>query len=382
MISVKDKEKCCGCEACVQICPQRCITFDEDSEGFRYPRVDTAKCVQCGLCTQVCPMLNSPKEMSSLQAFSYQSAAPKILSKSSSGGLFSALASHMLSQGGVVAGARFNERWEVEHTCVDTLDELEDLRTSKYVQSRVGHTFKEVAETLSKGRPVLFCGTPCQVAALRRFVRRNQELLTCADFICHGVPSPLVWRQWLSSTFKDSKITEINFRSKSKGWRNYHLEVRMESGDVFSFAIPDSAYTRAFSANITLRPSCYRCPMRGDHRSSDLTMADFWGLDHLMDSMQNDQGVSLAFARTEKVMKLLEDLGAVPLNYPMTELLRKNSSYAHQTPTTALRHELFSYAVKHPDTIIERLEQLTHLSPMQRRYYKICTFVRKIFGMI
>lgn len=378
------RELCCGCEACVQVCSRRCISFEEDDEGFRYPRVNASECVDCGLCSQVCPIQNVPQTVSPKGGFAYQSANQEVLFSSSSGGLFTALANQCLRQGGRVFGARFNERWEVEHTGVDTLQGVEALRTSKYVQSRVGQTFREVADTLSKGIPVLFCGTPCQVAALQRYLRKNKELLTCVDFVCHGVPSPLVWRKWLSAVFAGRKISAVNFRSKPEGWNNYHLEVRLESGEVFSYAIPDSAYTKAFSANIMLRPSCYRCQMHGEHHSSDLTMADFWGVEHVKDvaDMADNRGVSLAIAQTEKGANLLKEIGARTLNQPVKVLMVHNPSYSHQTPTTALRSAFFSYALKHPEMMIERLEQLTHLSPMRRRYYKICTFVRKMIGMI
>ena len=381
MISVKHKEKCCGCEACVQVCPHKCITFDEDSEGFRYPRVDTARCVQCGLCEQVCPMSHQPLLSTSPQPFCYQSPEQDVLSNSSSGALFTALADKILADNGIVIGARFNEHWEVEHACATTKESLRPLCTSKYVQSRIGTIFNEVAHYLAAGRKVLFCGTPCQVAALRRFCRKNAEQLTCVDFICHGVPSPLVWRQWLASATQGREIESITFRSKEKGWHDYSLQIVLRNGEKRSFSILDSAFTRAFSANIILRPSCYRCQMRGLHRHSDITMADFWGMEKLL-GRYDDKGVSLTFANTDKGLQLLDEVGAEKLDYPVDQLVSYNNSYDRQTPTTALRGAFFSRLKARPDSLPALLEDVTHLSPMRRRYYKIRTFVNNLLGII
>ena len=381
MISVKHKDNCCGCEACVQICPQKCISFDEDGEGFRYPQVDVSRCVQCGLCEKVCPMLHQPLLTTPPTPFYYQNPDTEVLSNSSSGGLFKALADRFLDGDGVVVGARFDEHWEVVHSCAATSEELSSLCTSKYVQSRMGRVYHELSQHLSEGRRVLFCGTPCQVAAMRRYVRKNQEQLTCVDFVCHGVPSPLVWRKWLASVTNGREIAAVNFRSKEKGWHNYSLQITLADGEKLSYTIPESSFTRAFSANIILRPSCYRCKMRGLHRLSDVTMADFWGMGQLL-GRDDDSGVSLAIANTEKGNGLLADVGAERLDGPVNRWMRFNRSYDCQTPTTALRGAFFSRLASCPEGFFALLESLTHLSPMRRRYYKIRTFVNKIFGII
>ena len=381
MISVKHRGNCCGCEACVQICPQMCISFGEDGEGFRYPKVDASRCVQCGLCEKVCPMLHQPLLTAPPTPFYYQNPDVEVLSKSSSGGLFKALADRFIDDNGIVVGARFDEHWEVVHSCAATKEDLWTLCTSKYVQSRMGDIYYEVSHHLSEGRRVLFCGTPCQVAAVRRSCRKHQELLACVDFVCHGVPSPLVWRKWLASVTNGREIDEVNFRSKEKGWHNYSLQITLTDGEKLSYAIPESSFTRAFSANIILRPSCYRCKMRGLHRQSDITMADFWGMGQLL-GKDDDLGVSLAFANTDKGNDLLRAVGAERLNDSVSHLVRFNRSYDCQTPTTALRGTFFSRLASRPDSFSALLESLTHLSPMRRRYYKIRTFVNKIFGII
>lgn len=381
MISVKHKDNCCGCEACVQICPQKCISFGEDGEGFRYPQVDVSRCVQCGLCEKACPMLHQPLLTTSPTPFCYQNPDVEVLSKSSSGGLFTALADRFVDDNGIVVGARFDEHWEVVHSCVSTKEDLWALCTSKYVQSRMGDIYHEVSRRLTEGRRVLFCGTPCQVAAVRQSCRKNLELLTCVDFVCHGVPSPLVWRKWLASVTNGREVAAVNFRSKEKGWHNYSLQITLADGEKLSYTIPESTFTRAFSANIILRPSCYRCKMRGLHRLSDVTMADFWGMGQLL-GRDDDDGVSLAFANTETGNSLLDAVGAERLNASASHWVRFNHSYDCQTPTTALRGVFFSRLAARPESFSALLESLTHLSPMRRRYYKIRTFVNKLFGII
>lgn len=399
MIEVTRKEKCCGCEACVQACPRRCISFRTDSEGFYYPHADANMCVDCGLCERVCPMLHKATTPIDPQPFFFQSTDPVTLSHSSSGGLFFTVASKFIREGGVVAGATFNRQWAVEHVCVTTIEDLVQLCSSKYVQSRTGNVFSLVLQLLKEGKRVFFCGTPCQVKALRQMVNGHQEQLVCADFICHGVPSPLVWQRWLEHTAAGRKVSAVNFRSKDTGWNHYHysLKIYYQNGDEQSYRIPESSYLRAYSANMILRPSCYRCPMRGKNRWSDFTMADFWGAESILHPTEEtegvrslhdhrqlaiDKGLSLAFANNAKGKELLQTAGATPLNADIEKLTNSNISYDRQTPTTALRGAFFSQMAAQPQHTVALLEQFTHLSPMMRRYYKIRTFINKLIGTI
>ena len=249
MIEIVDKHKCCGCAACVQVCPKQCISFNEDEQGFRYPSVDNVVCVNCGLCERVCPVLNQDESKQPLQVYAAKNPNEKIRLMSSSGGIFTMLAESIIDQGGVVFGARFDEKWEVEHAYTETKDGLEPFRGSKYVQSRIGNTYQQVKEFLLSGREVLFTGTPCQIAGLKRFLRRDYENLLTVDVVCHGVPSPLVWRTYLKdfvmcpkgTTEKNTVsislnekpvITGISFRDKSTGWKKYGFIVHGKSSEV------------------------------------------------------------------------------------------------------------------------------------------------------
>ena len=303
MIHIIDKSKCCGCNACVQRCPKQCIAMQVDEEGFLYPVVDQSVCIDCGLCEKVCPVINLNEPRQPLQVLAAKNRNEEQRLRSSSGGIFILLAEHIIKQGGVVFGARFDKNWEVEHAYAETLEELEPLMRNKYVQSRIGNTYKEAEQFLKQGRQVLFVGTPCLIAGLKKFLRKEYENLLAVDFICHGVPSPGVWRRYLeeiksersedagkntvlSSSLKSMPvITGINFREKQLGgysWKKYGFVVHAKSPDkgdkntvLLSMPYGINPFMRGFLANLYLRPSCYKCPAKAGRSTSDLTIGDF-----------------------------------------------------------------------------------------------------------
>ena len=209
MISIQDKKNCCGCGACVQRCPKQCVTMQEDSEGFLYPKVDLSVCIDCHLCEKVCPIINQGEGHEPQAVYAAKNPNEKIRMQSSSGGVFTILAEKILDEGGVVFGAAFNDKWEVEHDFVERKDELAKFRGSKYVQSKIGKSYRNVETFLKEGRKVLFSGTPCQIAGLKKFLRKDYENLFTVDFICHGVPSPGVFRTYLQE--------KINIESARQG---------------------------------------------------------------------------------------------------------------------------------------------------------------------
>lgn len=312
MICIDKKQDCCGCEACVQSCPKQCITMQTDEEGFSYPKVALHKCIDCKICEKVCPERNIISPQTPLQVFAAQANNQDIIKKSSSGGIFSLLASKVLEQGGVVFGAIFDEQWNVKHSFIESSDDLDLLRRSKYVQSKIGNTFKQVKFFLENDRKVLFSGTPCQVKGLKLFLSKDYENLVTVDFACHGVPSPTIWKLYLEAICKENNITEeelfqINFRDKSRGWRNPSISIKSAKGDITNLFSCDP-YMRVFLSNIILRPSCYECSSKNGQSMSDITLADFWGIEQIFPECTEDLGYSLVLLNTTKGKILMPNL--------------------------------------------------------------------------
>lgn len=309
MICIQNKQDCVGCEACVLSCPQKCISFVEDECGFRYPVVDMCRCVGCGICERVCPVINQSQKSVPRKVFIAKDITTNVLLASSSGGVFFSLAKKVLDAGGVVFGARFDDNWEVVHGFTEKLDGLGFFQTSKYSQSVIGHSYEHVLTFLKDGRRVLFSGTPCQIAGLRLFLRKDfGELLLTVDVACHGVPSPMVWRDYLSyvvSQFGESKnsIEQINFRDKRNGWKDYGLCIRITSatgscGEFFE-CHRENLYMKGFLSDFFLRPACYKCPDKSGKSKSDITLADCWGIEHIDRKIDSTLGVSLVLANTQ-----------------------------------------------------------------------------------
>lgn len=202
MIHITDKKNCCGCSACVQRCPKQCIRLEEDTEGFLYPQVDEETCIKCGLCEKVCPILNQADKLSVLEVLAVKNPNDEERMNSSSGGVFLPLAREVINQGGVVFGAVYDESWEVHHVYAEKIEDVYPMMGSEYLQSKIGNSFKDAERFLKQGREVLFVGSPCQIAGLRTYLRNKQyQNLLAVDFLCHGVPSPGVWRRYLAETY-------------------------------------------------------------------------------------------------------------------------------------------------------------------------------------
>lgn len=298
MIEIAQKEQCCGCSACVSVCPKHSISFLEDKEGFLYPKVDLETCIDCGLCEKVCPVINQESEREPLAVYAAKNDDESIRVKSSSGGIFTLLAEKVIDEGGVVFGARFNEKWEVIHDYTETKDGLEPFRGSKYVQSNIGESYQQTETFLKAGRKVMFTGTPCQIAGLKKFLRKDYENLFTVDFVCHGVPSPLVWRMYLEEESirfgKDiNAVEEINFRDKSTGWKTYSISIKLSKNIVSSAVFTDNNYMGAFLSNLSLRPCCYQCPAKAGKSGANITIGDFWGIENVMPELDDDRGISV-----------------------------------------------------------------------------------------
>lgn len=295
-------EDCVGCYACECACPHDAITLSADSKGFLYPEVDSDRCVECGLCATSCPVLSPPRKHPLPRAYACAACEDGLRECSSSGGVFGLLARQVVEAEGVVFGAAFDEYLEVMHVRAESHGQLAHLRGSKYVQSRTGSTYTEVRDALRADRRVLFSGTPCQVAGLKSFLRGDYAGLLCVDLVCHGVPSPRVWRRYMrfQEDRHGARIIEASFRNKKEGWmRSQDLLLKFDNGVGYRETPVRDPYMTAFLRDICLRPSCYACRFRGLERPSDITLADFWGIQNIAPEMDDDKGTSFVLVHSE-----------------------------------------------------------------------------------
>lgn len=317
----KKKKDCCGCNACKQVCPNSAISMKQDTEGFYYPYIDADKCVGCGLCEKVCPIKNVKNKTDDVKkSYVAYTTNDEIRLRSSSGGIFTILAEYVLETGGVVVGAAFDDGWMVHHICITNKDELEKLRGSKYVQSRIENTFKDTKKFLGEGRKVLFSGTACQIAGLKEYLRKDYEGLYTVDVLCHGVPSSEVWNIYKENYIKEynEEIEQIFFRKKDSGWKNFTIELGFSNSKAYKEIFFKDSFMRLFLSEICLRPSCYDCKFKKLERESDLTIGDCWGIENYMPEMDDDKGTSVIMIHSDKGIKLWKNITGL-LNYKEAE---------------------------------------------------------------
>lgn len=310
MIQIDNREKCSGCTACYAACPKQCIEMKADDEGFRYPAVDTEKCIQCGACERVCPILNPAKETPTAQkAFLVQHRDESIRLESSSGGAFTAIASYVISKGGVVFGAAYDEQFRVRHCYVEKADELWKFRNSKYVQSDMGDCFRQAREFLKDGRWVCFSGTPCQIEGLSRFLGKPYEKLVMVDVVCHGIPSPLIWNKYLEyQRVKEQRPDNIRFRDKFYGYKYSTMSLIKGDKNVYHAGSQLDPMLRAFFTNICDRPSCYACPFKKRYRVSDITIWDCFSVYDFDKAMDDDKGTTRVLCHTEMAASIVQEI--------------------------------------------------------------------------
>lgn len=317
---------CTGCSACKAICPKHAIELIDDINHFKYPHIDSNKCINCGLCDKVCP-LNKNINVEIEKVFAAKSKNDDIVNSSSSGGIFYEIAKYVLNNNGYICGAGFDDEFQVHHIIVDNFNDLPKLMTSKYVQSRMEDTYIKVKNLLENDNQVLFSGTPCQTNGLKSYFKKEYENLICVDIICHGVPSPRIWQYELNSNKKDWKISNINFRDKRIDWSHYGTSYKFTDGTEMFIEHNETIYSKAFLNDLCLRESCYQCKAKGNNRTSDLTLGDFWGVENSNISLSNkDRGISLIIAHNQKGLDVINKIN-VEYEEVSNEVLKYNPSY-------------------------------------------------------
>lgn len=362
-------KKCTGCSACVEKCPKQCISMISDKEGFLYPQIDNDRCIHCNLCEKVCPVLGEYENRKPIQIYIGYNLNSEILFQSSSGGIFTLLAERIIQEGGIVFGARFNDNWEVVHDYVESFKDLPLLRGSKYVQSSIEGSYSKAKFFLKLGKKVLFSGTPCQIAGLKRFLNTEYENLLTIDFICHGVPSPGVWGRYLQDFIVNHKldinankcsITDIFFRKKTFGWKNFSLSISSSSNlndDIISIQEPlnKNDYLKGFIHNLYLRPCCHDCHVKSWKSGSDINLADAWGIWNYYPELDNDRGcsiVTLLSSKGEKYFELIKESGKFIMGSE-DFILKHNSAAYHSAKPHKNRKKFFKLLVDSQYTFSE-----------------------------
>ena len=306
MIILENMDKCYGCEACANICPKSAIKMVAAKDGFLYPEIDNSLCVECGACKRVCPSLNKKYENAKAPTVYAAMASDDIRKRSASGGIFTLLADYVFDKGGYVCGAAFDEGFlSVSHVMVKSKEDLDPLRRSKYIPSRLGDIYQKIEKALKEDKYVLFTGTPCQCAALKTYLKVPYEKLIVADLICHGTPSPLAWCKFLDEIGAGKKPTDVNFRYKDLiGWSST-THVEFDDGTEYTERFKDDPFEQASSKNLILRKSCSTCEFARVPRQGDITIGDFWGIKKDLDDRK---GTSAILVNTEKGKRMVEEL--------------------------------------------------------------------------
>lgn len=312
-IKIVNDTQCYGCYACSNVCPKRCIVMTEDRDGFAVPEVNNKECIKCGVCLQVCPAKTKYKDKKKplLKIYAANVKDENIRMKSTSGGMFYPIAKYVIDNGGCVFGAAFNSKYEVIHICAETMAEVERCMKSKYVQSNMRNCFSEAARR-SQFQMVLFSGTPCQIAALKKYPGIRWKNVITMDVLCHGIPSPGVWKKYLKEMQeKYGNIVRIIMRSKERyGQSQSETVIYFESGEIYHGVADKDCYIKAFTNGYSLRKRCYSCRYKGINYFSDITVSDFYSINKYIKDADSFNGISRVVVHTKKgeqIMRLLKD---------------------------------------------------------------------------
>lgn len=361
---------CTGCRACEQSCPKHCIFVEPDEEGFMVAKINENVCVNCGICIKRCPQNTSPEKHDPIRVVGVRYKNNDVLKESASGGAFVAMASIVLDKGGIVVGAAYLDDWKVGHIVVDDKAFLYKLQSSKYVQSDTLQTFADAKFYLDEGKQVLYSGTPCQIGGLRSFLKKDYDNLLTMDLICHGVPSPKLFQNYISwlEAKNHETILYYNFRDKSSGW-GLGYKTKTKTKTKTNSAVLDPYYYHFLQGNI-YRECCYRCNYCTRERVGDITVGDYWGIEKEHPEFYSTKGVSLALINTQKGMSALNDAESLfyihessferaakanhNLSYPTKRNSMRDTVYLHMNELAI--DVFFEKELKHPFNLMIKLK--------------------------
>lgn len=394
MIEIKDKKDCCGCWACANVCPKQCVRMDEDEEGFRYPQIDTSACIDCGLCEKVCPVIHAnPDDIPfEQQGWLVQHKDEGIRQESTSGGAFTAIASWVIRQGGVVFGAGYRKgSFVVVHQTVESEKDLAIFRNSKYVQSEMGDCYRQAKFFLDAGRLVLFSGTPCQIEGFRGFLRgKIYKNLVLQDMVCRGIPCPAILNSYITLQQRaiGGEFEKVLFRDKFYGYHysSFSIYNRDKNKD-YHKGVDTNAYLRAFFSNLSDRPSCYDCRFKKRYRHSDITLWDCFPIEKFTKELDG-KGTTRVLVHSERGREVMNaamaDLKAIPVE--PDKLVSGVREMFHSVPMNPRRIEFYKdfrgleaeafFAKWFPITWKVRLNAFVRLACHQLGIY---TLVKRVF---
>jgi acetyltransferase-like isoleucine patch superfamily enzyme/coenzyme F420-reducing hydrogenase beta subunit len=390
MIQLREKKDCCGCNACGDICAQKAIVFKTDIEGFWYPEIDGEKCTNCGLCEKACPIINvkelKKNDFEKPYCYAAKHKNLEVVFDSTSGGLFSALAEKMYKDGGYVGGAVYNDDFSVRQYVSNDKQDLIRLRSSKYEQSDLTGFFIQVRNILKAGGKVLVCGCPCQMAALRAFLGKDYENLLIADFVCRGSNSPLVskkYRESLEAKY-GSRVVFQKAKNKELGWRNLTSKYRFADGQNVYITKDENLFTRGYLfTNVFCRPSCYDCRFKGFPRIADISLADFWGIENVDKSMDDDLGTSLALVNSKKGQSYFDAIQQKikSAQVPFESILPKNPVLVSSLGPPTVNREAFFRDLQDNDFITVANKYFPIVQPWKHALKELLRGLRSILAI-
>ena len=343
MEMICNKKECTGCTACLNACPRKAISMIEDKCGFLHPTIDQTKCVNCGICHSICPVLNKKENISVNKCYVGYAKENKYKENSSSGGIFPIIAEKILDSNGIVIGATFDENNKLIHQAITKKDELIKLKGSKYLQSSLNNIFQFIKENIEEKR-ILFVGTPCQVAGLKSFLRKEYDNLITIDLFCHGVPSPKLFSKYVKELEQkyNERLINYNFRDKSTGWDTYSNKATFKDTE-FKELQSNNDYMKLFLHDVALRESCYNCNFKLGNKYSDITLGDFWGVSNFYPNMYDKEGVSAIIVNTNKGLKIFNSISneLTYQNCKLEEILSGNPSLKKSSTNINQRIKFF-----------------------------------------